>query len=33
LTEEEIGQIITIGLIIAAVGIFVGVRLWIVFRK
>jgi len=33
LTEEEIGKIITIGLIIAAVGIFVGVRLWIVFRK
>jgi len=32
-TEEEIGQFITIGLIIAAVAIFVGTRLWIVFRK
>jgi hypothetical protein len=32
-TEEEIGQFITIGLIIAAVTIFVGTRLWIVFRK
>jgi hypothetical protein len=33
LTEEEFGRIITIGLIIAAVGIFVGVRIFIVFRK
>jgi len=33
LTEVEIGQIITIGLIIAAVGIFVGVRILMVFRK
>jgi len=33
LSEEEIGQIITIGLIIAAVGIFVGVRLLMLFRK
>jgi hypothetical protein len=32
-TEEEIGKFITIGLIIAAVAIFVGTRLWIVFRK
>jgi len=32
-TEEEIGKFITIGLIIAAVAIFAGTRLWIVFRK
>lgn len=33
MTDEEIGQFITIGLIIAAVTVFVGTRLWIVFRK
>jgi hypothetical protein len=32
-TDEEIGQFITIGLIIAAVTVFVGTRSWIVFRK
>jgi hypothetical protein len=32
-TEEELGQFITIGLIIVAVTVFVGTRLWIVFRK
>ena len=33
MTEHEIGQFITIGLIIAAVGIFVGTRIFMVFRK
>jgi hypothetical protein len=32
-TEAEIGQFITIGLIVVAVGIFVGSRLWIAFKK
>jgi hypothetical protein len=32
-TDEEIGQFITIGLIIATVTVFVGTRSWIVFRK
>ena len=31
--EENIGQIIMIALIISAVGIFVGSRMWMVFRK
>ncbi len=33
MSEHEIGQIITIGLIVASVAIFVGIRLYIVFRK
>lgn len=33
MTEHEIGQFITIGLIITAVGIFVGTRIFMVFRK
>ena len=33
MSEHEIGQYVTIGLIIAAVAIFVGTRLFIVFRK
>ena len=33
MTEHEVGQIIMIGSIIAAVGIFVGTRLYLVFRK
>ena len=33
MSEHEIGQFITIGLIVAAVGIFVGTRLILVFRK
>ncbi len=33
MSEHEIGQFITIGLIIAAVAIFIGTRLFIVFRK
>jgi len=33
MSEHEIGQIITIGLIIAAVAIFIGTRIYIVFRK
>jgi len=32
-TEETIGPYITIALIISAVGIFVGARIWMVFRK
>jgi hypothetical protein len=32
-TEAEIGGFITIGLIVIAVGIFVGSRLWIAFKK
>jgi len=31
--DENMGQIIMISLIVAAVGIFVGSRLWMVFRK
>jgi len=30
---EIYSQYITIGLIVAAVGIFVGARLWILFKK
>jgi hypothetical protein len=33
MSEHEIGLFITIGLIIAAVVIFIGIRLFIVFRK
>jgi hypothetical protein len=32
-TEAEIGKFIIIGLIVVAVGIFVGSRLWIAFKK
>jgi len=31
--DESTGQIVMITLIIAAVGIFVGSRIWMVFRK
>jgi len=31
--DNIFGQYITIGLIVAAVGTFVGVRLWILFKK
>ena len=31
--EYEFGQYITIALIVAAVGIFIGIRLWILFKK
>jgi hypothetical protein len=31
--DNIFGQYITIGLIVAAVGIFIGVRLWIIFKK
>jgi len=31
--DENIGQLVMISLIVAAVGIFVGSRLWMVFRK
>lgn len=33
MTEEQIGQFIMIGLIVSAVAIFVGSRLWIAFKK
>ena len=33
MSEHEIGQFIIIGLIIAAVAIFAGTRIFIVFRK
>jgi hypothetical protein len=33
MSEHEIEQFITIGLIFAAIAIFVGTRLFIVFRK
>ena len=33
MSEHEIGLFITIGLIIASVVIFIGIRLFIVFRK
>jgi hypothetical protein len=33
MSEHEIGQFITIVLIISAVAIFIGTRLFIVFRK
>jgi len=31
--EESIGQVVMPALIVAAVGIFVGYRIWILFRK
>jgi len=31
--NEILGQYITIALIVVAVGIFIGVRLWILFKK
>jgi len=31
--EDYVGQIIIIGLIVAAVGIFVGSRIWMLFRN
>ncbi len=33
MSEHEIGQFITVGLIIASVAILVGTRLFILFRK
>ncbi len=33
MTEHEFGQFLTIGLIVAAVAIFVGSRLYIAFKK
>jgi len=33
MSEHEIGQFITIGLITAAIAIFIGTRLFILFRK
>jgi hypothetical protein len=32
-TEDEIRQLIIIGLIVFAVGVLVGTRLWIAFKK
>lgn len=31
--EENLGQIVMIGLIVSTVGIFVGSRIWMLFRK
>jgi len=31
--DENIGQIVMIVLIVSAVGIFVGSRIWMLFRK
>ena len=31
--DENVGQIVVVGFIIAAVGIFVGSRLFLLFRK
>lgn len=33
MTDQEIGQLITIGLIVSAVAIFVGTRIWAALRN